>query len=174
MCPDPNQPHRYIQIGIVAWGIGCGDEIPAVYTNVPMFGSWIRDKLGSSGGKYYQWLPISSLYDRWSWIWTNRCDIRRCAMKYWMIGTFNENPKKAVNNECVLYIYFLLRIKNSLCPRNICTPSKNITKKSVVKISLFTLQSVGFQENFSWVSKISDVIDSLTKLIRMTPKLVSW
>lgn len=53
VCPDPNQPHRYSQVGIVAWGIGCGDEIPGVYTNVAGLRSWIDDKLRSlEGGSY--------------------------------------------------------------------------------------------------------------------------
>ncbi|XP_031638891.1 phenoloxidase-activating factor 2-like, partial [Contarinia nasturtii] len=37
VCPIPNAPHRYVQTGIVAWGIGCGNSTPGVYSNVQMF-----------------------------------------------------------------------------------------------------------------------------------------
>ncbi|CAG9765337.1 unnamed protein product [Ceutorhynchus assimilis] len=42
VCPIPGQKNRYFQMGIVAWGIGCGeDNVPAVYVNVPKFRDWI-------------------------------------------------------------------------------------------------------------------------------------
>ena len=36
MCPQSarSDDSSYIQVGLVAWGIGCGDAIPAVYANV--------------------------------------------------------------------------------------------------------------------------------------------
>ncbi|XP_017071439.1 phenoloxidase-activating factor 2 [Drosophila eugracilis] len=51
-CPMESDPQRYEQIGIVNWGIGCGEEnVPATYTNVEMFRDWIdrqlaRDMIG--------------------------------------------------------------------------------------------------------------------------------
>ncbi|XP_053678135.1 phenoloxidase-activating factor 2-like [Anopheles nili] len=33
---------RYFLVGIVSWGIGCGDGIPAVLTNVPHLSEWIK------------------------------------------------------------------------------------------------------------------------------------
>lgn len=48
MCPvpGPGGVPRYVQAGIVAWGIGCGqDGIPGVYANVPYMSAWIQDKL---------------------------------------------------------------------------------------------------------------------------------
>ncbi|XP_050559832.1 phenoloxidase-activating factor 2-like isoform X4 [Spodoptera frugiperda] len=37
---------RYKLTGLVAWGIGCGQQdVPAVYTNVPLFRKWIDEKL---------------------------------------------------------------------------------------------------------------------------------
>ena len=40
------EPEYYYQVGIVAWGIGCGTEgIPGIYTNVFMFIDWIDKKL---------------------------------------------------------------------------------------------------------------------------------
>ncbi|KFB49744.1 AGAP011781-PA-like protein [Anopheles sinensis] len=38
----------YYQAGIVAWGIGCGDEnIPGVYVDVANTRSWIVENLNS-------------------------------------------------------------------------------------------------------------------------------
>lgn len=48
ICPIPGQPDRYFQIGIVSWGIGCGDNgIPGVYVNVPLYVSWIDKQLNA-------------------------------------------------------------------------------------------------------------------------------
>ncbi|KAJ8983011.1 hypothetical protein NQ317_014308 [Molorchus minor] len=46
VCPDPENPTRYLQVGIVAWGIGCGEaDIPGVYADVAKFRNWIDDEL---------------------------------------------------------------------------------------------------------------------------------
>lgn len=46
VCPDPENPQRYIQTGIVAWGIGCAEQnIPGVYANVMKFRTWIDDQM---------------------------------------------------------------------------------------------------------------------------------
>lgn len=46
VCPISNHPERYHQIGIVAWGIGCGENgIPGVYVNVALFRNWIDNEL---------------------------------------------------------------------------------------------------------------------------------
>lgn len=31
-----------LQVGLVSWGIGCGSDLPGVYTNVTTFSSWIK------------------------------------------------------------------------------------------------------------------------------------
>lgn len=46
VCPIQNDPQRYYQVGIVSWGIGCGEnQIPGVYANVPYARSWIDQKM---------------------------------------------------------------------------------------------------------------------------------
>lgn len=41
--------NRYHQNGIVAWGIGCNDEIPAAYANVATVRSWIDEQMLANG-----------------------------------------------------------------------------------------------------------------------------
>ncbi|KAK9878966.1 hypothetical protein WA026_003785 [Henosepilachna vigintioctopunctata] len=47
VCPIPGQQERYVHVGIVAWGIGCGDSnTPGVYASVAKFRNWIDTQLG--------------------------------------------------------------------------------------------------------------------------------
>ncbi|XP_053668533.1 phenoloxidase-activating factor 2-like, partial [Anopheles marshallii] len=46
VCPIPGSSTHYYQAGIVAWGIGCGENgIPGVYGNVAFFRDWIDNQL---------------------------------------------------------------------------------------------------------------------------------
>ncbi|XP_046384718.1 phenoloxidase-activating factor 2-like [Ischnura elegans] len=46
VCPHPHNPERYMQSGIVAWGIGCmKSHIPGVYANVAHFRDWIDENM---------------------------------------------------------------------------------------------------------------------------------
>lgn len=46
VCPIPHSVNRYYQAGIVAWGIGCGEnQTPGVYVNIPYFRNWIDEQL---------------------------------------------------------------------------------------------------------------------------------
>lgn len=45
VCPLANDPSRYVQAGIVAWGIGCGDNTPGVYANVALARNWIDEQI---------------------------------------------------------------------------------------------------------------------------------
>ncbi|XP_044312998.1 phenoloxidase-activating factor 2 [Drosophila rhopaloa] len=41
--------NRYQQSGIVAWGIGCNDEVPAAYANVALVRDWIDQQMLANG-----------------------------------------------------------------------------------------------------------------------------
>lgn len=41
---------QYHVVGMVSWGIGCGDEdVPGVYTDVARFREWIDAEMGAMG-----------------------------------------------------------------------------------------------------------------------------
>lgn len=49
-CPIDYQKDRYVQSGIVAWGIGCGEDgTPGVYVDVSVLRDWIDDKVAGKG-----------------------------------------------------------------------------------------------------------------------------
>ncbi|XP_037083400.1 phenoloxidase-activating factor 2-like [Pollicipes pollicipes] len=49
-CRDPRDPDRYIQLGVVSWGIGCGTEgVPGVYADVAQQVRWIREQAAAAG-----------------------------------------------------------------------------------------------------------------------------
>ncbi|XP_029344592.1 uncharacterized protein LOC100167585 isoform X2 [Acyrthosiphon pisum] len=49
-CPYKDEPDRLVQVGIVAWGIGCGlADIPAAYVNVAGFMQWINNEIENRG-----------------------------------------------------------------------------------------------------------------------------
>jgi len=51
VCPLKSDPDTYVQVGIVAWGIGCGEAgIPGVYASVPKLLGWINEHLGWTAG----------------------------------------------------------------------------------------------------------------------------
>ncbi|CAG4958853.1 unnamed protein product [Colias eurytheme] len=50
VCPIQYEKDRYVQNGIVAWGIGCGEDgTPGVYVDVGNLRNWIDDKIAGEG-----------------------------------------------------------------------------------------------------------------------------
>ncbi|XP_072943311.1 phenoloxidase-activating factor 2-like isoform X2 [Epargyreus clarus] len=50
VCPIEGEKDRYMQSGIVAWGIGCGEDgTPGVYVDVSNLRNWIDDKVIGEG-----------------------------------------------------------------------------------------------------------------------------
>ena len=50
VCQDPADPERYVQVGVVSWGIGCGTAgLPGVYADVRRFTDWIAEKMAAEG-----------------------------------------------------------------------------------------------------------------------------
>lgn len=46
VCKIRDQGGRYAQVGIVAWGIGCGEnDIPGVYVNVALYTDWVDKQM---------------------------------------------------------------------------------------------------------------------------------
>ena len=45
ICPLRADIKRYVQVGIVSWGIGCGSDLPGVYTSITYLRSWIDEQL---------------------------------------------------------------------------------------------------------------------------------
>ena len=51
VCPSKEDPNKYVQVGIVAWGIGCGEEgVPGVYASVPRLVKWVNMKMAEYFG----------------------------------------------------------------------------------------------------------------------------
>lgn len=49
VCQVPNEKNKYFHAGIVAWGIGCGEnQVPGVYVNVAKFRTWINEQMSSN------------------------------------------------------------------------------------------------------------------------------
>lgn len=48
-CPTSGQGNRYVQSGIVSWGIGCKENRPAVYTNVAVLRDWVDQEMTTMG-----------------------------------------------------------------------------------------------------------------------------
>lgn len=50
VCPIREGADEYYQAGIVAWGIGCGENnVPGVYVNVALFRNWIDNEVQRHG-----------------------------------------------------------------------------------------------------------------------------
>ncbi|XP_043645938.1 uncharacterized protein LOC122615108 [Drosophila teissieri] len=52
VCPLQSDPNRYEQVGIVNFGFGCGEPIPAIYTDVSQIRSWIDYSIQANAVNY--------------------------------------------------------------------------------------------------------------------------
>merc|ERR1712152_28892 len=55
-CPSKSNPGQYEQVGIVAWGLGCGEETPGVYADVTKalrFIDWATKCIDGNDKDYY-------------------------------------------------------------------------------------------------------------------------
>lgn len=51
VCPMPGDPSRYVQVGVVAWGLGCGQAgMPGVYASVSQASEWIMNTIQQNTG----------------------------------------------------------------------------------------------------------------------------
>lgn len=58
VCPRPSDPATYEQAGIVAWGIGCGEDgTPGVYANVAGLRNWIDEQMVYNGLDVNAYVP---------------------------------------------------------------------------------------------------------------------
>jgi len=60
VCPDPFDPQHFDQVGIVAWGIGCGEQgLPGVYADVAKAACWIDYAMtcayGAESGDFFSY-----------------------------------------------------------------------------------------------------------------------
>merc|ERR1711983_111624 len=65
VCPSKYDPNTYVQAGIVAWGIGCGEQgTPGVYADVSQASCWIDQAItchyGASTGNYNSFMGYTS------------------------------------------------------------------------------------------------------------------
>merc|ERR1712156_1017256 len=65
VCPSKYDPNIYVQAGIVAWGIGCGESgTPGVYADVSKATCWIDQAItchyGASSGNYNSFMGYTS------------------------------------------------------------------------------------------------------------------
>lgn len=50
VCPIPGQEDYYVQVGVVAWGLGCGvKDVPGAYADVTKVTKWIDEELAMKG-----------------------------------------------------------------------------------------------------------------------------
>jgi len=65
VCPSKSNPGQYEQAGIVAWGLGCGENTPGVYADVTQalrFIDWATKCVDGNGVDYYGF----GFADRWA------------------------------------------------------------------------------------------------------------
>lgn len=47
-CALRSNPNRYVQVGIVSWGIGCANGIPAAYASLEQNLDWLTQEFNAA------------------------------------------------------------------------------------------------------------------------------
>jgi len=74
VCASKYDPYTYVQAGVVAWGIGCGeDNVPGVYASVPEAVCWIDYAMScrANGGSSSYWGYGRECQDWWDTLHLN-------------------------------------------------------------------------------------------------------
>ena len=48
MCLVRNSPNKYVQVGIVSWGIGCANGYPAAYASLEKNIDWLTQEFNAA------------------------------------------------------------------------------------------------------------------------------
>merc|ERR1711982_15769 len=84
VCPSKYDPNTYVQAGIVAWGIGCGEDgTPGVYADVAKASCWIDSAITCNYG------DVSGSYNSYFGYTSDVCQA-------WMDGKIAELERKKV------------------------------------------------------------------------------
>lgn len=89
-----------VQVGIMSWEIACGNELPAVYTNVTTFRSWIMNVVGTPENRGFQQVEEGADLQRYPE--NINTSISRAALSY---CRFREGA--------LILIFYLLYLLNS-------------------------------------------------------------
>ena len=63
MCPLASEPRRMIQVGVVSWGLDCGQAVPGVYADLtrPEANSWVVDNVSKLQGSRSAPIAVSTV-----------------------------------------------------------------------------------------------------------------
>ena len=65
-CPLIEDPERFVQVGIVAWGLGCGKEnVPGVYASVANGLCFIKNAVECRSVKYNEYFEDIQNCNQW-------------------------------------------------------------------------------------------------------------
>lgn len=49
VCASRSNPNKYVQVGVVSWGIGCDSNLPGVYASLETNAQWLRTEFSNLG-----------------------------------------------------------------------------------------------------------------------------
>merc|ERR1712126_486803 len=89
VCASKYDPYTYVQAGVVAWGIGCGEgNVPGVYASVPEAVCWIDYAMScrANGGSSSYWGYGTECQDWWDTLHLNLNSQVLAMQDYTLIG----------------------------------------------------------------------------------------